>query len=104
MSRIGDHLMIAPVVLPLLAGGGMLLLGERRRGVKAAIGVASTVALVGIAVALIAMADAESAGRAPHVGGYRPGGLAGPVGIVLCPGPPIPPQLLPTRNPGGAGA
>jgi multicomponent K+:H+ antiporter subunit D len=83
VSRMSDHLMIAPVLLPLLAGAGMLLLGERRRGVKAAIGVASTVALVGIAVALIAMADAESVGRAPYVGVYRLGDWPAPFGIVL---------------------
>ena len=35
MSRLADHLMIAPVVLPLLAGAAMLLLGERRRRLKA---------------------------------------------------------------------
>ena len=35
---MGDHLMIAPVVLPLVAGAAMLLLGgEQRRNVKAAV-------------------------------------------------------------------
>ena len=50
---MADHLIIAPVVLPLVAGAVMLLLGERRRDLKAAISVASTFALVGIAVALL---------------------------------------------------
>jgi multicomponent K+:H+ antiporter subunit D len=55
MSRMADHLIIAPVVLPLLAGAATLLLGERRHGLKAAIGVAS----VGIAIALLVTSDAE---------------------------------------------
>ena len=53
MSPATDHLMIAPVALPLAAGAAMLLLsGERRRNLKAAINVASTFALVAIAIAL----------------------------------------------------
>ena len=59
MSRVADHLMIAPVVLPLVAGAAMLLVGERRRRLKAAISVASTFALIGIAIALLAMSDAS---------------------------------------------
>ena len=54
---MADHLIIAPVVLPLVAGAGMLLLDERRRSLKAAINVASTFALVGIAIALLVMSD-----------------------------------------------
>ena len=54
--------MIAPVVLPLLAGAVMLLLAERRHGFKAAINVGSTFALVGIAIALLGTSDAASDG------------------------------------------
>ena len=83
VSRMGDHLMIAPVVLPLLAGAAMLLLGERHRALKAAISVASTFALVGIAIALLAMSDAASTGPTPRVGVYRLGDWPAPFGIVL---------------------
>ena len=55
MSRVGDHLVIAPIVLPLVAGAVMLLLGERGRTVKAAINVGSTLGLVGIAIAVAAL-------------------------------------------------
>ncbi|MGD9507071.1 MAG: monovalent cation/H+ antiporter subunit D [Geminicoccaceae bacterium] len=83
MSRLVDHLLIAPVVLPLLAGAAMLLLGERLRGVKAAINLASTFALVGVATALLAMSDAASTGAAAGVGVYRLGDWPAPFGIVL---------------------
>ena len=74
------HLIIAPVVLPLVAGAGMLLLGDRYRNLKAAIDVAACFALVGIAVALLGMSDASSAGVA---GVYRLGDWPSPFGIVL---------------------
>ena len=80
MSRMAAHLIIAPVVLPLVAGAGMLLLGDRYRNLKAAIDVAACFALVGIAVALLGMSDASSAGVA---GVYRLGDWPSPFGIVL---------------------
>ena len=83
MSRMGDHLMIAPVVLPLLAGAAMLLLDERRRELKAAINVASTFALVGIAIVLLATSDTAATGLASRVGVYRLGDWPAPFGIVL---------------------
>ena len=83
MSRMGDHLMIAPVVLPLLAGAAMLLLDERRRELKAAINVVSTFALVGIAIVLLATSDTAATGLASRVGVYRLGDWPAPFGIVL---------------------
>lgn len=83
MSRPSDHLMVAPVVLPLLAGAVMLFLGERRRGLKAALNVASTFALVAIAAALIVLADADPTERSSHVGVYRMGDWPAPFGIVF---------------------
>jgi multicomponent K+:H+ antiporter subunit D len=78
---MSDHLMIAPVVLPLLAGAAMLLLDERRRGLKAAISLASTFALVGIAIALLAAS--ASTDPMSRVGVYRLGNWPAPFGIVL---------------------
>jgi multicomponent K+:H+ antiporter subunit D len=83
VSRMGDHLMIAPVVLPLLAGAAMLLLDERRRELKAAINVVSTFALVGIAIVLLATSDTAATGLASRVGVYRLGDWPAPFGIVL---------------------
>jgi multicomponent K+:H+ antiporter subunit D len=81
VSGMIDHLMIVPVVLPLLAGAAMLLIGEKRRGLKAAISVATTLALVGVAIALLVMSDA--AGATSRVGVYRLGSWPAPFGIVL---------------------
>jgi multicomponent K+:H+ antiporter subunit D len=78
---ISQHLMIAPVVLPLFAGALMLALGrERYRNLNAAINVASTLVLVAIAVVLIGAADAADGGLA---GVYRLGDWPVPSAIVL---------------------
>ena len=80
MIRAAD-LMITPVVLPLLAGAGMLLLsGDRHRNVMAATNVAATFALVCIAIALLRMSDASPAGISEV---YRLGDWPAPFGIVL---------------------
>ena len=83
MSRATDHLMIAPVVLPLVLGAVMLLLDERRRAIKASISIASTLSLVGVAIALLQMADGPSSGAVATVGVYRLGDWPAPFGIVL---------------------
>jgi multicomponent K+:H+ antiporter subunit D len=81
VNSFGNHLMIAPVVLPLLAGAVMLALGgERRRDVNATINVATTFGLVAIAIALLRAADASQTGLA---GVYRLGNWPAPFAIVL---------------------
>ena len=81
MTRFADHLMIAPVLLPLFAGAMMLALGgERRRNLNAVLNVATTFALAAIAIALIQAADAAPTGVA---GVYRLGNWPAPFGIVL---------------------
>jgi multicomponent K+:H+ antiporter subunit D len=81
VNRFTDHLMIAPVVLPLFAGAMMLALGgEHRRNVNAALNVATTFTLVAIAIALLRTADDAPTGVA---GVYRLGGWPAPFAIVL---------------------
>jgi multicomponent K+:H+ antiporter subunit D len=81
VTRLADHLMIAPLVLPLFAGALMLALGgERRRNVNAALNVVSTFALVAISITLLRAADAAPSGVA---GIYRLGDWPAPFGIVL---------------------
>ena len=59
MSGVAD-LIMAPVVLPLLAGAGMLLLsGERHRNITATVNVAATFALACVAIALLRTSDAS---------------------------------------------
>ena len=84
MIRWIDHLMIVPIVLPLVAVAVMLLIDERRYILKAAINIATTLVLAGVAIFLLHLADAAPAGAAsPHVGVYRLGDWPAPFGIVL---------------------
>lgn len=79
MTAWADHLVIAPVVLPLAAGAVMLLVDERRRAARAAINVVSTFAVTALAIALLCMAGKTSGPAAVYLlGGWPP-----PFGIVL---------------------
>jgi multicomponent K+:H+ antiporter subunit D len=81
VSGLGAHLLVAPVVLPLVAAAVMLAIGgERRRSVNAMLNVVSTFALVVIAVMLVRNADVSPGGIA---GVYRLGEWPAPFGIVL---------------------
>jgi multicomponent K+:H+ antiporter subunit D len=81
MSGLGAHLIVAPVVLPLVAGAAMLVVGgERQRTYQIAIGLVSTFGLVGIALALAIGADAAPDGL---LGVYRLGDWPAPFAIVL---------------------
>ena len=76
MTGWTDHLVIAPVVLPMLAGAGMVLAGGQRRGATVALGFASTLLLVALSAALLPLA-------APEVRVYRLGDWPALFGIVL---------------------
>lgn len=81
MSDFADHLMVAPILLPLLAGAIMLVLGgERRRNVNAAINVVASLSLLLVSLALIRNVDASPAGV---TGVYRLGDWPAPFAIVL---------------------
>jgi multicomponent K+:H+ antiporter subunit D len=82
MGRI-DHLMILPIVLPMVAGAVMLLINERHRLLKGAIDLGSILALLGVAIALLKASDAAPVGMASEVGVYRLGDWPAPFGIVL---------------------
>lgn len=76
-----DHLIIAPILIPLFAGGLMLLLDGRRREAIAAINIISTLALLAVAIAiLVGTMDADPA-RAVRV--YLLGNWPASFGIVL---------------------
>lgn len=79
MSGWMDHLTIAPIVLPLLAGAAMMLIDERQRTLKAAIGMASALTLLGLAILAFSVADSGTAG----VRVYRLGDWPAHFGIVL---------------------
>lgn len=73
-----DHLIVVPVVLPLIAAAAMLLLKEQRYGLKALISLCCLIALVGVAYALLHEA---AAGDTAHI--YNLGAWSAPFGITL---------------------
>lgn len=77
MTAWTDHLIAAPILVPMFAGALMILAGDRRRGAVVALGLASTVTLLGLAVLLLGMADT------PEVRVYRKGDWPAAFGIVL---------------------
>ena len=75
------HLMIAPIVLPMLAAAVMLGLGEERRVARAMVNLVACAAGLAIAIALMAWVDAG--GEAGAVAVYLPANWAVPYGIAL---------------------
>ncbi|MDO9489361.1 MAG: hypothetical protein Q7J32_13385 [Sphingomonadaceae bacterium] len=78
-----DHLIALPVVLPLVASATMLLLKERRRKVKAAISVATVVALLVISLLLLERVVSQGFAGEPGARAYLLGNWPAPFGIVL---------------------
>lgn len=84
MTGALNHLLIAPVVLPLFAGALLMMFDERRHTLKAAINIVSTLALLGIAILLVRLADtAGPDDGAAMTGAYLLGNWPAPFGIVL---------------------
>jgi multicomponent K+:H+ antiporter subunit D len=77
LSGWSNHLTIAPIIIPLLAGAVMMLIDERRRALKAAIGIGAALALLVVSAALLHLADGDI------VQVYRLGGWPPLFGIVL---------------------
>src|SRR6187431_163615 len=75
-----QQLVVAPVLLPL-ATAAMLLLGEKRRAAAAVLSLASALAGLVLAVALLLWVDRQDAPAA--FGVYLPGNWPVPFGIVL---------------------
>ncbi len=72
-----DHLVIAPIVVPMLAGAAMILAGDRRRQLVVAIGGVSLALIMALAVAMLMQA------QVPEVRIYRLGDWPTLFGIVL---------------------
>ena len=75
MSFWAQHLPIAPVAVPLVAGATILLLAESRRLARATIAMISVMIQLGVAIMLMSLTDSISV--------YAIGGWAAPFGIVL---------------------
>ena len=78
-----QHLLIAPVLLPLFTGAVLLLFDERRHVLKAIVSVASTLLLLVLAMVLIRMADTPFSEGWILSRSYQLGNWPAPFGIVL---------------------
>ena len=74
-----QHLIILPILLPLLSGAALLFLAERQRVAKSMISLASCVALVFVSLLLVGV----TASQGQFSGVYLLGNWASPFGIVL---------------------
>lgn len=81
MTRLADHLLVVPVLLPLATAALMLLLGEGRRPTKAVVNLLSTAA--GLAVAAVLLLEIAQRDAPAAFGVYLPGNWPVPFGIVL---------------------
>lgn len=79
MNGWAHHLIIAPVLVPLVASAVLLLVDERQRLTKAMISLASAVALAAIAIILFRI----ESGPNSFENVYLVGNWAAPFGIVL---------------------
>jgi len=74
-----SHLIVAPILLPLVTAAVLLLIDERSRKLKMTINSLSTLGLIGIACTLVGMASE----KAPEAIVYLIGNWPAPFGIVL---------------------
>ena len=75
-----NQLIVAPILLPLLTAGLMLMLGEKRRPLKAQINLCSSIVGLGVAILLLYWTQQGGPGS---IGVYLPGNWQVPFGIVL---------------------
>ncbi|MQU63002.1 monovalent cation/H+ antiporter subunit D [Pseudomonas sp. FSL R10-1350] len=75
------HLIVAPILLPLLTAACMLLLGEKHRPLKARINLGST--LLGLCISITLLLWTQQNGSPASIGVYLPSNWQVPFGIVL---------------------
>lgn len=78
-----DHLIVAPVLLPLIAAAVTLVLNERRHTLKRVIALATTFALLVISIMLLRGAASAGFAGEPATTAYPIGAWPAPFGIVL---------------------
>lgn len=83
MSLTPEHLIIAPILIPFVAGALMLLYDERQRRAKLALGLGSAVALLITAVELLNRSNGSPLPDEGAIRFYLLGDWAVPFGIVL---------------------
>ena len=81
MAPLMPHLMLAPILLPLLTAALLLLMGEDRPRFKLIVNLLSTLLGLGVSLALLGWADQQGAASTMDV--YLTGNWPAPYGIVL---------------------
>ncbi len=83
MAAWMDHLIVAPILLPLAGSALMLLFDERRRILKSVIAAATCLALLAIALLLLQATASSGFANEPATRAYLIGNWPAPFGIVL---------------------
>ena len=78
MKQLLPHLILVPIVLPLVTAAVLMLFGDRRRRLKSLINLASTATGLAVAVAILQRVDAGG-----EIGVYLAANWEAPFGIVL---------------------
>lgn len=81
MAPLMPHLMLAPILLPLLTAALLLLMGEDQPRFKLIVNLLSTLLGLGVALALLGWASQQGAASTMDV--YLTGNWPAPYGIVL---------------------
>ena len=78
------HLVVVPILLPMLSGACMLLMNEERRRTKLGINLLSTLTCLVLAIVLLRWVDGQGGpGGVASFGIYLPGNWQAPYGIAL---------------------
>ncbi len=80
-AALMPHLILAPIMLPMLTAAIMLLLGEERQRLKLVINLVST--FIGLIIAIQLLRWSKMTGGSATMGVYLPGNWPAPFGIVL---------------------
>src|SRR5690606_22386175 len=77
------HLLIVPILVPLMTGAALLLIDETRHALKAVISTASTLLLLAVALTLMLIANDVPEGSGALASSYAVAGWPAPFAIVL---------------------
>ena len=78
-----EHLIIAPILIPFVAGALMLLYDDRQRRAKLGLSLVSAVSLLFVAITLLNRSKGNALSGGNDIGFYLLGDWAAPYGIVL---------------------
>ncbi|CAH2400795.1 monovalent cation/H+ antiporter subunit D [Mesorhizobium ventifaucium] len=78
-----QHLLVVPILLPLVTGAALLLVDETRHTLKATVSLASMLLLLGVAMKLMGMADGAPGGSGALSSSYAVANWPAPFAIVL---------------------